>query len=152
MLTQLARSSEALKVELRDVSMTVTPHFEQTGSIVAGTAASRLLDVETLAVSRSPEVYGADVMWGNDNDDMLYGQGGMDQMHGGKPLTFDASPWWTPRGWVILAVLTVLAVYAGGERSAADHRRLRAARLRCPGSGTERRRPNALERGCPCLG
>ena len=47
MLTQLARSSEALKVELRNVSMTVTPHFEQTGSIVAGTAASRLLDVET---------------------------------------------------------------------------------------------------------
>ena len=47
MLTQLARSSEARKIELRDVSMRVTPRFEQTGSIGADTAASRLLDVET---------------------------------------------------------------------------------------------------------
>lgn len=47
MLTQLARSSEARKIELDDVSMTVTPRFEQTGSILADTAASRLLDVET---------------------------------------------------------------------------------------------------------
>ena len=47
MLTQLARSSEARKIELRDVSMKVTPRFEQTGSIGADTAASRLVDVET---------------------------------------------------------------------------------------------------------
>lgn len=47
MLTQLARSSEARKIELRDVAMTVTPRFEQTGSITADTVASRLLDIET---------------------------------------------------------------------------------------------------------
>jgi organic hydroperoxide reductase OsmC/OhrA len=47
MLTQLARSSEARKIELRDVSMRVTPRFEQTGSIMADTARSRLIDVET---------------------------------------------------------------------------------------------------------
>jgi serine/threonine-protein kinase len=27
------------------------------------------------------------------------------------PLTFDASLWWAPRGWVVLTVLTALAVY-----------------------------------------
>ena len=47
MLTQLARSSEARKIELKDVSMTVTPRFEQTGAIGPDTAASRLLDVST---------------------------------------------------------------------------------------------------------
>jgi organic hydroperoxide reductase OsmC/OhrA len=47
MLTQLARSSEARKIELSEVSMTVTPRFEQTGSIGADTATSRLIDVET---------------------------------------------------------------------------------------------------------
>ncbi len=47
MLTQLARSSEARKIELTDVSMTVTPRFEQTGAIGPDTVASRLLDVET---------------------------------------------------------------------------------------------------------
>jgi hypothetical protein len=47
MLTQLARSSEARKIELDDVSMTVTPSFEQTGSIMADTVESRLIDIET---------------------------------------------------------------------------------------------------------
>lgn len=47
MLTQLARSSEARKIELRDVSMTVTPRFEQTGAIGPDTATSRLIDIET---------------------------------------------------------------------------------------------------------
>ena len=47
MLTQLARSSEARKIELNDVSMTVTPRFEQTGSIGADTVKSRLVDIET---------------------------------------------------------------------------------------------------------
>jgi hypothetical protein len=47
MLTQLARSSEARKIELKDVSMTVTPRFEQTGAIGPDTAKSRLLDVAT---------------------------------------------------------------------------------------------------------
>ena len=54
MLTQLARSSEARKIELRDVSMTVTPRFEQTGSIGADTVASRLIDVETSLHIDSP--------------------------------------------------------------------------------------------------
>ena len=54
MLTQLARSSEARKIELRDVSMTVTPRFEQTGSIRADTAQSRLIDVETSLHIDSP--------------------------------------------------------------------------------------------------
>jgi len=54
MLTQLARSSEARKIELRDVSMTVTPRFEQTGSILADTARSRLIDVETSLHIDSP--------------------------------------------------------------------------------------------------
>jgi hypothetical protein len=39
--------------------MTVTPHFEQTGSIVADTATSRLLDIETdlrIDSDASPEV------------------------------------------------------------------------------------------------
>jgi len=39
--------SEAKKVELDRVAMVVTPRFEQTGSIVRGDAASRLIDVET---------------------------------------------------------------------------------------------------------
>ena len=39
--------SEAKKVELDRVEMVVTPRFEQTGSIVRGDAASRLLDVDT---------------------------------------------------------------------------------------------------------
>lgn len=39
--------SEAKKVELDRVEMVVTPRFEQTGSIVRGDAASRLIDVET---------------------------------------------------------------------------------------------------------
>ena len=47
MLTQLARSSEARKIQLDDVSMTVTPRFEQTGSIGADTINSRLIDIET---------------------------------------------------------------------------------------------------------
>lgn len=54
MLTQLARSSEARKIELRDVSMTVKPVFEQTGSIAADTAQSRLVDVETSLQINSP--------------------------------------------------------------------------------------------------
>jgi len=29
----------------------------------------------------------------------------------GVPLTFDASLWWAPRGWVILGVLTALGIY-----------------------------------------
>jgi hypothetical protein len=54
MLTQLVRSSEARKIEIDDVSMTVTPRFAQTGSIVADTVESRLIDIETsLAVSSS---------------------------------------------------------------------------------------------------
>lgn len=47
MLTQLSRSSEARKIELKDVSMIVKPRFEQTGSIRADTVGSRLIDVET---------------------------------------------------------------------------------------------------------
>ena len=58
MLTQLARSSEARKIELRDVSMTVTPRFEQTGSIGADTARSRLVDVETSLHIDSPAAPG----------------------------------------------------------------------------------------------
>ena len=54
MLTQLSRSSEARKIELRDVSMTVTPRFEQTGSIGADTVRSRLVDVETSLHIDSP--------------------------------------------------------------------------------------------------
>jgi len=59
MLTQLARSSEARKIELRDVSMRVTPRFEQSGSIGADTVASRLIDIETelhIDSDESPEV------------------------------------------------------------------------------------------------
>ena len=58
MLTQLARSSEARNIELRDARMTVVPRFEQTGSIVADTSTSRLIDVETslhLESDASPE-------------------------------------------------------------------------------------------------
>tara|TARA_R110002073_G_scaffold120826_1_gene263015 strand:+ start:220 stop:510 length:291 start_codon:yes stop_codon:yes gene_type:complete len=54
MLTQLARSSETRKIELRDVSMTVKPVFEQTGSIGADTVQSRLVDVETSLRIDSP--------------------------------------------------------------------------------------------------
>ena len=46
-MTQLARVSEARKIELDHVRMRVTPRFEQTGSIAADTATSRLVDVET---------------------------------------------------------------------------------------------------------
>lgn len=54
MLTQLARSSEQRKIELDDVRMTVTPRFEQTGSVGADTIASRLVDVETSLDISSP--------------------------------------------------------------------------------------------------
>tara|TARA_R110002073_G_scaffold3345_15_gene22584 strand:+ start:3903 stop:4187 length:285 start_codon:yes stop_codon:yes gene_type:complete len=54
MLTQLARSSEARKIELTDVSMTVIPRFEQTGSIGADTIQSRLIDIETALHIESP--------------------------------------------------------------------------------------------------
>ena len=48
--------SEAKKVELDRVEMVVTPRFEQTGSIVRGDVASRLIDVETkLALESSAE-------------------------------------------------------------------------------------------------
>jgi hypothetical protein len=47
MLTQLARSSEAKRIELEDIVMTVTPRFTQTGSILADTVESRLVDIET---------------------------------------------------------------------------------------------------------
>ncbi len=47
MLTQLARSSEAKKIKLEDIVMTVTPRFTQTGSILADTVESRLIDIET---------------------------------------------------------------------------------------------------------
>ncbi|MFK7896689.1 MAG: OsmC family protein [Myxococcota bacterium] len=47
MLTQLARVSEARKIELDRVEMTVTPRFEQTGSIGADNAESRFLGVDT---------------------------------------------------------------------------------------------------------
>jgi hypothetical protein len=53
-LTQLARSSEARKIEIRDASMIVTPRFEQTGSIGADTASSRLIDVQTSLNIDSP--------------------------------------------------------------------------------------------------
>ena len=39
--------SEAKKVEFDHLSLVVTPRFEQTGSIGAGNATSRLVDVET---------------------------------------------------------------------------------------------------------
>ena len=54
MLTQLSRSSEARKIELHDVSMRVTPRFEQTGSIGADTVQSRLIDIETSLNIDSP--------------------------------------------------------------------------------------------------
>ncbi|MFT5014577.1 MAG: hypothetical protein ACJAX5_003053 [Patiriisocius sp.] len=59
MLTQLSRSSEARKIEIHDASMTVTPRFEQTGSIGADTVSSRLVDIETslhIDSPASPEV------------------------------------------------------------------------------------------------
>jgi Ca2+-binding RTX toxin-like protein len=43
----------------------------------------KLLDVETLDNPVDASVYGPDHMWGNDNDDLMWGQGGMDEMHGG---------------------------------------------------------------------
>lgn len=46
-MTQLARVSEARKIELDRVEMVVTPRFEQTGSIAADDVASCLIDVET---------------------------------------------------------------------------------------------------------
>jgi hypothetical protein len=58
MLTQLARSSEARKITIDAASMTVTPRFEQSGSILADTVSSRLIDVETsleIASSASTE-------------------------------------------------------------------------------------------------
>lgn len=39
--------SEAKKVEFERVSLVITPRFEQTGSIGAGNASSRLVDVQT---------------------------------------------------------------------------------------------------------
>lgn len=54
--------SEARKIELDRVEMLVTPRFEQTGSIVAGDAASRLIDVDTkleLESSADPEAVAA---------------------------------------------------------------------------------------------
>ena len=39
--------SEAKKVEFDRVAMVVTPRFEQTGSIGAGNASSRFVDVDT---------------------------------------------------------------------------------------------------------
>ncbi|MEM9173712.1 MAG: hypothetical protein AAGC67_00620 [Myxococcota bacterium] len=39
--------SEAKKVEFDRVSMLVTPRFEQTGSVGAGDASSRFVDVDT---------------------------------------------------------------------------------------------------------
>jgi hypothetical protein len=47
MLTQLARSSETRKIKIDAASMTVTPRFEQSGSIGADTVSSQLVDVET---------------------------------------------------------------------------------------------------------
>ena len=46
-MTQLARVSEARKIEIDRVDLVVTPRFEQTGSIGADDVASRLIDVET---------------------------------------------------------------------------------------------------------
>ena len=42
-----------------------------------------LLDVATLTYAIPTTVYGADYLWGSDNDDILYGQGGSDELHGG---------------------------------------------------------------------
>lgn len=53
-MTQLARSSEARKIEIHDVSMKVTPRFEQTGAIGPDTVSSRLIDVETALHIDSP--------------------------------------------------------------------------------------------------
>ena len=46
-MTQLARVSEAKKMELGRVNVTVTPSFEQTGSIGKDDIQSRLLGVAT---------------------------------------------------------------------------------------------------------
>lgn len=46
-MTQLARVSEARKIELDRVNVTVTPSFEQTGSIGRDDVKSRLLGVAT---------------------------------------------------------------------------------------------------------
>ena len=46
-MTQLARVSEARKIELTQVALTVSPQFEQTGSIRADDVASRMIGVDT---------------------------------------------------------------------------------------------------------
>jgi len=46
-MTQLARVSEARRIDLGHVAMTVTPSFEQIGSIGADDIQSRLSGVET---------------------------------------------------------------------------------------------------------
>jgi len=46
-MTQLARVSEARKIELDRVNVTVTPSFDQTGSIGRDDIQSRLLGVAT---------------------------------------------------------------------------------------------------------
>ena len=46
--------SEARHVELDAVAMTVTPTFEATGSILAGTAGHRLLDIDCALEITSP--------------------------------------------------------------------------------------------------
>ena len=46
-MTQLARVSEARKIELDSVCVTVTPSFDQMGSIGRDDIQSRLLGVET---------------------------------------------------------------------------------------------------------
>ena len=46
-MTQLARVSEARKIELDRVNVTVTPSFDQTGSIGKDDIQSRLLGVTT---------------------------------------------------------------------------------------------------------
>lgn len=46
-MTQLARVSEARKIELDRVNVTVTPSFDQTGSIGKDDIQSRLLGVAT---------------------------------------------------------------------------------------------------------
>ncbi len=43
----------------------------------------QLYDVEMAGMLEDPAVFGADTMYGNDNDDILYGQNGADLLHGG---------------------------------------------------------------------
>jgi uncharacterized OsmC-like protein len=54
LLTQLARVSEARHLQLDQVAMTVTPSFEQKGSILAGTVHSVLREVRTTLEIDSP--------------------------------------------------------------------------------------------------